>query len=237
MTISPTDPVQRAAARIDFVVPPKHADDYAALLRQTDAACQAVLAAEGESGQNRADQNTSLMSTWTSGRGGTCTSRRARRTRFGRGRGVPTLAEQRRARCWEARVSYSKTRCAWRAYRCSLVPTRFRTTSVSRTRARLIVADVDATVVTRVLEAGGHITGKAACEVGDAPYRLTQNFSHGASSSSSPYGPVENPYAVGFSCGGSSSGCGGLISSGAADMGIGGDQGGSIRIVSRSRPR
>lgn len=81
---------------------------------------------------------------------------------------------------------------------------------------------MDATVVTRILENGGRIIGKAACE----------NFSHGASSSSSPFGPVENPYAIGFSCGGSSSGCGGLIGSGAADMGIGGDQGGSIRIVS-----
>ncbi|KAK4687078.1 amidase, partial [Tremellales sp. Uapishka_1] len=82
------------------------------------------------------------------------------------------------------------------------------------------IPDVDATVVTRVLENGGSILGKAACE----------NFSHGATSSSSPYGPVENPYAPGFTTGGSSSGCGGLIGSGAVDMGIGGDQGGSIRI-------
>ncbi|WVQ80574.1 hypothetical protein IAT38_002679 [Cryptococcus sp. DSM 104549] len=82
--------------------------------------------------------------------------------------------------------------------------------------------DVDATVVSRVLENGGHILGKAACE----------NFSHGASSSSSPYGPVENPYGKGFTSGGSSSGCGALIGSGAAHMGVGGDQGGSIRIPS-----
>lgn len=61
-----------------------------------------------------------------------------------------------------------------------------------------------------------------------------QNFSHGATSSSSPYGPVENPYGKGFTTGGSSSGCGGLIGSGVADMGIGGDQGGSIRIVRHS---
>ena len=93
-------------------------------------------------------------------------------------------------------------------------------------------ADVDATVVTRILEAGGHVTGKAACEVSRLPLRFDQqNFSHGATSASSPYGPVENPYADGFTCGGSSSGCGGLIGSGVADMGIGGDQGGSIRIV------
>jgi hypothetical protein len=42
---------------------------------------------------------------------------------------------------------------------------------------------------------------------------------------------VENPYATGFSAGGSSSGCGALIGSGEVDMGVGGDQGGSIRIV------
>ncbi|KAJ7471914.1 amidase signature domain-containing protein [Mycena latifolia] len=78
----------------------------------------------------------------------------------------------------------------------------------------------DATVVTRVLKQGGCIVGKAMCE----------NFSHGASSHSTPFGPVENPYAEGFSTGGSSSGCGALIGSGEVDMGIGGDQGGSIRI-------
>lgn len=43
-----TTPVQRAASRIDFVVPDEHADDYAELLRKTDAACQAVLAEDGE---------------------------------------------------------------------------------------------------------------------------------------------------------------------------------------------
>ena len=60
-----------------------------------------------------------------------------------------------------------------------------------------------------------------------------RSFSHGAGSfSSSPWGPKENPYAEGFSAGGSSSGCGALIGGGLVDMGIGGDQGGSIRIVS-----
>lgn len=67
----------------------------------------------------------------------------------------------------------------------------------------------DATCVTRVLEAGGLLVGKAACE----------NFSHGGASFTSPYGPVENPYAIGFSAGGSSSGCGALIGSGEVDMG------------------
>jgi hypothetical protein len=45
-------------------------------------------------------------------------------------------------------------------------------------------------------------------------------------------GPVGNIYDKTRSAGGSTSGCGVLIAIGEADMGIGGDQGGSIRIVS-----
>ncbi len=56
-------------------------------------------------------------------------------------------------------------------------------------------------------------------------------MSHGAASFTAPNGPVQNPYARGFSAGGSSSGCGTLIGNGEVDMGMGGDQGGSIRIV------
>jgi amidase len=59
-------------------------------------------------------------------------------------------------------------------------------------------------------------------------------MSHGAGSFSSANGPVQNPHADGFSAGGSSSGCGYLIGIGEVDMGIGGDQGGSIRIVRAS---
>ncbi len=62
-------------------------------------------------------------------------------------------------------------------------------------------------------------------------------MSHGAASFTSPNGPVQNPYADGFSTGGSSSGCGTLIGKGEVDMGMGGDQGGSVRIVSASEPR
>ncbi|KAH6974447.1 amidase signature domain-containing protein [Ilyonectria sp. MPI-CAGE-AT-0026] len=80
----------------------------------------------------------------------------------------------------------------------------------------------DATLVTRILEAGGTILGKAVCE----------NLSLCASSFSAATGPVENPYAVGYTTGGSSSGCGYLVGSGKVDAGIGGDQGGSIRFPS-----
>ncbi|KAI6910556.1 oligopeptide transporter protein [Hortaea werneckii] len=78
----------------------------------------------------------------------------------------------------------------------------------------------DATVLTRVLEHGGTIVGKAVCE----------NFSRGAVSANAATGPVHNPYAQGYSAGGSSSGTAALVASGAVDLGIGCDQGGSIRI-------
>ncbi|KAI1337896.1 amidase signature domain-containing protein [Xylariaceae sp. FL0016] len=78
----------------------------------------------------------------------------------------------------------------------------------------------DATVATRILEAGGTIVGKAVCE----------NLSRGAVSSSAATGPVHNPFARGYSAGGSSSGTGALVGSGEVDMGLGCDQGGSIRI-------
>ncbi|KAJ4481057.1 amidase signature enzyme [Lentinula aciculospora] len=82
------------------------------------------------------------------------------------------------------------------------------------------VPTADATVVTRTLEAGGTILGKAVCE----------NLSMAGTSFTAATGPVHNPHAKGYSAGGSSSGCGSLIASYAVDMGIGGDQGGSIRL-------
>ena len=82
------------------------------------------------------------------------------------------------------------------------------------------VPATDATVVTRLLSHGGTITGKAVCE----------NLSRGAVSCTAATGPVHNPYAAGYSAGGSSSGTAALVASGAVDMGIGCDQGGSIRI-------
>ena len=43
-------------------------------------------------------------------------------------------------------------------------------------------------------------------------------------------GPVHNPHKMGYSAGGSSSGSAVVVATGEADMAIGGDQGGSIRI-------
>lgn len=78
----------------------------------------------------------------------------------------------------------------------------------------------DATIVPRILAAGATIVGKAVCE----------NLSRGAVSVTAATGPVSNPYAMGYSAGGSSSGTGALVGSGAVDLGIGCDQGGSVRI-------
>lgn len=80
--------------------------------------------------------------------------------------------------------------------------------------------DMDATLVTRILEAGGHITGKAVCE----------NMCHSATSHSSATGVVENPYCSGYSAGGSSSGSGVLVALGEVWGSVGADQGGSIRV-------
>jgi amidase len=82
------------------------------------------------------------------------------------------------------------------------------------------VPDVDATIVTRILDAGGTILGKSVCE-----YFCFSGGSHTSSS-----GPVHNPHRQGYSAGGSSSGSAALIAAGEVDLAIGGDQGGSIRI-------
>ncbi|XP_060081369.1 amidase-like [Ylistrum balloti] len=79
--------------------------------------------------------------------------------------------------------------------------------------------EFDATVVTRVLDAGGHILGKAACD--------DMCLSGGSWSSST--GPIVNPCDPYKDAGGSSSGCASLVARGIVDMAIGADQGGSIR--------
>lgn len=80
--------------------------------------------------------------------------------------------------------------------------------------------DTDATVVTRLLEAGADIHGTSTCE----------NMCHSTSSYTSAQGTVENPHAVGYSAGGSTSGGAALVTAGLVDITIGGDQGGSIRV-------
>lgn len=82
------------------------------------------------------------------------------------------------------------------------------------------VPDQDATLITRILDAGGEIVGKAVCE----------QFCFSGSSHTSDTGYVLNPHDPTRSAGGSSSGSAALVASGEVDLAIGGDQGGSIRI-------
>lgn len=84
------------------------------------------------------------------------------------------------------------------------------------------VPNLDATIVTRMLDAGATIKGKAVCE---------QYCMSGSSHTSDP-GPVHNPHRMGYSAGGSSSGSAALVAAGEVEIAIGGDQGGSIRMPS-----
>lgn len=82
------------------------------------------------------------------------------------------------------------------------------------------VPDGDATLVTRILDAGGHIVGKSACEY----------FSFSGGSATSATGPVESPRNPGHTPGGSTTGSAALLAAGEVDLAIGADQAGSIRI-------
>uniref|UniRef100_A0A1I8FL05 Amidase domain-containing protein n=1 Tax=Macrostomum lignano TaxID=282301 RepID=A0A1I8FL05_9PLAT len=70
----------------------------------------------------------------------------------------------------------------------------------------------DATVVTRILAAGGRIVGKAVCE----------DMCFSGASHTTFKGAVPNPHSELHSAGGSSSGCGYLVAKGLVDMAIGG---------------
>jgi len=84
------------------------------------------------------------------------------------------------------------------------------------------VPDVDATVVTRILDAGGTVVGKAACE----------DLCFSAGSHTCATGPIRNPHNPQHSAGGSSGGSAALVAAGEVEMALGGDQGGSIRTPS-----
>tara|TARA_Y100001936_G_scaffold99867_1_gene98132 strand:+ start:842 stop:2389 length:1548 start_codon:yes stop_codon:yes gene_type:complete len=79
---------------------------------------------------------------------------------------------------------------------------------------------IDATIITRILDAGGEIVGKTACA----------DFSFSGGGHTSAYGPIRNPRKPTHSPGGSSKGSAVAIASGDVPLAIGGDQGGSIRI-------
>ena len=82
------------------------------------------------------------------------------------------------------------------------------------------VPSTDATIVTRLLEAGATITGKLNME----------NMAFSGSGEMSAHGPVLNSRDADYLAGGSSSGSGAAVANGDVDVAIGGDQAGSIRI-------
>eukprot|EP01084_Bolivina_argentea_P048563 89461_1 len=82
------------------------------------------------------------------------------------------------------------------------------------------IPSTDATIVTRILQAGGTIIGKTQCE------KLCYS---GGSHTSFPHS-VKNPHNPLHHAGGSSSGSGAAVACGSCDIAIGGDQGGSIRL-------
>lgn len=81
------------------------------------------------------------------------------------------------------------------------------------------VPDIDATIVTRILDAGGTIAGKTNCEY----------FCFSGSSHTNAIATTHNPYRHGITAGGSSSGSAAVVANGEVEMAIGGDQAGSIR--------
>lgn len=84
------------------------------------------------------------------------------------------------------------------------------------------IPDFDATVVARVLEAGGTIVGKNVMN------GLAGGKAYGGPTGD--YGRPLNPHDPAHMTGGSSSGSGAALAAGEVDISFGGDQGGSIRI-------
>ena len=81
------------------------------------------------------------------------------------------------------------------------------------------VPDIDATVVERVLDAGATIVGKLNMD----------DFALSATGETSAFGCVRNPHNPEYSAGGSTSGAGAAVASGAVDIALAVDQGGSAR--------
>ena len=82
------------------------------------------------------------------------------------------------------------------------------------------VPDIDATIITRILDAGGEVTAILNMD----------NFAFSGGGDTSAYGPTRNPHNPEHLAGGSSGGSGAALYYDDIDLTIGGDQGGSIRI-------
>jgi len=81
------------------------------------------------------------------------------------------------------------------------------------------VPNFDATVVSRLLEAGATVVGKTNLD----------DMAFSGSGDSSAFGPMLNPNDNGHLAGGSSGGSAIVVATGEVDLALGGDQGGSIR--------
>ncbi|EMA38720.1 Asp-tRNA(Asn)/Glu-tRNA(Gln) amidotransferase subunit GatA [Halobiforma nitratireducens] len=81
------------------------------------------------------------------------------------------------------------------------------------------VPPYDATVVSRLKDAGATIVGKANMD----------EFGMGTTNETSAFGPTDNPTAPGHVPGGSSGGSAAAVAAGEADLALGSDTGGSIR--------
>jgi len=97
-----------------------------------------------------------------------------------------------------------------------------RTTAASRVLADAAPSSEDSAVVQRLREAGAIIVGK----------NNLHEFAYGATSQTSHFGPVRNPWDPSRLAGGSSGGSGAAVAAGMSFASIGTDTGGSIRIPS-----
>jgi len=93
-------------------------------------------------------------------------------------------------------------------------------TTAGLRKLRANVPAQDATVVARMRAAGAIMIGKTNCPPGGI----------GDDSANSMHGGTRNPYNLGRSPGGSSSGEAAIIAAGGSPLGIGSDSGGSIRL-------
>ena len=93
------------------------------------------------------------------------------------------------------------------------------TTAASRMLSGYI-PPYNATVIEKLLLEGAVIIGKTNMD----------EFAMGSTSENTPYGPVHNPWCLDCTAGGSSGGSGAVLAYGGADLALGSDTGGSVRL-------